>query len=292
LTKQSKHFIMKTISKSILMLAITACIGHSANAQGGRSSTTTTTTVTSGSGNGGTTTVRPNATLDGRFVGKLIALNAYEIRLLQLVQGMSRRKDLKDHAVHMLADHQQLDQQMRAYATAHGFTSMEKKDFKYDEKITKRAGQPAGLEWDKDIIEDLVDAHEDGLEIMRKERKNLSDQQLVAMVDAALPKMEAHLTMLRPLESGAKEAVRTNDTAAGNGLHMNHSDRRGVNNMGTPGGVNNNNTILNSDYSGNGRNSTNNGSDMNGNGTTNDSTNKNGTDKSKTKKVNNNRSHK
>ncbi|RYD58153.1 MAG: DUF4142 domain-containing protein [Sphingobacteriales bacterium] len=206
---------MKTLNTLLLTAAISA-LGMTANAQ-----TRTTTTVTSGATSAGVTTARPSESMDGRFIGKLIALNTYEVRLLQLAQGMSRRKDLKDHAKHMLDYHQTLDKQMRDYAMANGYNSTEKKDLKYDGKIEKRSGQPAGLEWDKDIIEDIVDAHEDAIEIIRKERKNVSDQKLLAMVDAAMPRLQEHLTMLRPMESGAKEAVRTNDTTAGShGMQM------------------------------------------------------------------------
>ncbi len=142
---------------------------------------------------------------DDKFLSDMVNANRYELGLLQLILKKSGNRDLKNAAQKMLSDHQMLADRAAAYSTAKGYKVDPDKMGKYNEKLQKWSGKKGGMEWDADMVTELVDMHKDGIDMLEDSRKDVQDEELRTIIEEALHPMRMHLTMLEPLKGQVKK---------------------------------------------------------------------------------------
>ena len=67
------------------------------------------------------------------------------------------------------------------------------------------AAEKGGMEWDADVIEELIDAHKDGIDMLQDALTDSKDDALRLIINDALPAMKTHLDMLEPLKETVKK---------------------------------------------------------------------------------------
>lgn len=142
---------------------------------------------------------------DSKFLTDLVLANRYELQLMELSLKKSNNRDLKDASQHMIEDHRELDRIVRSYANEKGYNLDKDKGSEVNDKIAKWMQKKGGMEWDADIIEELVDIHKDGIDMLQDARNDVKDEELKQIMNNALPTMEMHLKMLTPLKEKVKK---------------------------------------------------------------------------------------
>ena len=142
---------------------------------------------------------------DEKFFSDLRLTNAYELRLVEMVFEKSGNRDLKNAAQQMIEAHQKMEQRTRDYATRKKFTIDADEGSQVNEKLAKWKDKKGGMEWDADVIEELIDAHKDGVDMLNDSRTDVKDIELRTMIEDALNTKEAHLEMLAKLKETIKK---------------------------------------------------------------------------------------
>ena len=136
------------------------------------------------------------------FVEEVVEENTYEMHMLQLGMSEGTDAELKEHARHMLADHEKMDTDMRAYAR------------KYNIKLTgvtpntKKINEKAGAEWDADWADEIADMHRKMVRDFEKAQGLASEPELRNMIIAAIPTLKSHLEMANSLRTRLKAAAK------------------------------------------------------------------------------------
>jgi putative membrane protein len=124
------------------------------------------------------------------------------MHMLQLGINQGTDAELKEHAKHMLADHEKMDTDMRAYAR------------KYNIKLTgvtpnpKKINEQPGAEWDADWADEIADMHQKTVREFEKAQGLASEPELRNMIIAALPTLKVHLEMANGLRARLKDAAK------------------------------------------------------------------------------------
>ncbi len=142
---------------------------------------------------------------DAKFFSDLRLSNAYELRLMELVFEKSGNRDLKNAAQQMVEKHQEMERRTRDYGARKKFILDPDEGNKVNEKLAKWHEKKGGMEWDADIIEELIDVHKDGVDMLQDSREDVKDMELRTMVEDALKTKEKHLEMLAELKETIKK---------------------------------------------------------------------------------------
>jgi len=142
---------------------------------------------------------------DAKFLSDLRLMNTYELQLMELILKKGNHRALKDVAQHMLEDHQKLNMRVTAYARSKMYGNDPDEQSKTIEKVNKWRQKKGGMEWDADIIEELIDVHKDGIDMLEDAISDVKDDELKTVMNDALPAMKMHLEMLEPLKETIKK---------------------------------------------------------------------------------------
>jgi len=142
---------------------------------------------------------------DAKFLSDLRLMNTYELQLMELILKKGNHRALKDAAHHMLEDHRKLDEKTMAYAATKRYGNDPDESSKAAEKVAKWQQKKGGMEWDADLIEELIDVHKDGIDMLEDAVTDVKDDRLRTIMKDALPAMKMHLEMLEPLKETIKK---------------------------------------------------------------------------------------
>ncbi len=186
---------IKVLSLFLMAGAVTlASCGNS------ESSTTTTTTDTATLGekvSAAVDTAKAALTPDPNksFVSDASSDNTKEIAWIQAGIDHGTSKELKAHAKMMLKDHKALGDQVAGYAS--------KKSIEVptvDTTGLASINEKPGKDWDKAWVDKMVDAHNDAIDKFEKAQGKVTDPDLKAIIDGALPKLHTHLDMMKGMQ--------------------------------------------------------------------------------------------
>lgn len=142
---------------------------------------------------------------DAKFFSDLRAANLFELRMVEMVFKKSGNRDLKNAAQQMIETHQQLDQRTKEYGTRMRYAIDPDEGSKVAEKLAKWNDKKGGMEWDADIIEEMIDTHADGIDMLEDAQSGVQDEELKKMIQATIPTMKMHVQMLLPLKEKIKK---------------------------------------------------------------------------------------
>jgi len=142
---------------------------------------------------------------DAKFLTDFMVMNHYAYSLAEMILKKGNHRDLKDAAQRLLEDHRQLSDRATAYATARQLPMEWEKGNDMAEKLAKWEGKRGGMEWDADMIEELIDAHKDGADMLEDARNDVRNQELKLLFTEALSAMRTHLDMFATLKEKVKK---------------------------------------------------------------------------------------
>ncbi len=141
---------------------------------------------------------------DSNFVVKAGTQNADEIKLLQAGIANGTSAELKSHAKMMLADHQKMGMEVKAYAAKKKYSTLDSSESKAADELSDLNKNTKGKEWDKAWADKLVDGHEKTIKLFEDGQSTVKDPTLSGMIGKKLPTLHSHLTMVQGLQNSLK----------------------------------------------------------------------------------------
>jgi len=138
--------------------------------------------------------------VDSNFVVKAATTNNAELKILQEGMDKASDKELKTHLRMMIADHKKLGVKVKAYSAKKGYTLPDGDNGKSDDEIAKLNNKDKGPDFDKELVDHLVSAHQDCIDMFEKAQNNVKDQELKDMIGDALPTLHSHLDMMKQMQ--------------------------------------------------------------------------------------------
>ena len=136
--------------------------------------------------------------------------NGGEIAQGKLASTKATSAAVKAFAKQMVSEHQAMMEDTHALAKKLGAamdtTSGEAHDLWNDghDKLNDLTKKDAGNDWDKDYLQAQIDNHQKTLDELQDARKNTTDADLTAMLDKAIPKVQAHLDKAKSVKDALK----------------------------------------------------------------------------------------
>lgn len=142
---------------------------------------------------------------DTKFLSGFRVMNHYELRLTELTMKKGNHRELKNAAQKMYEDHLKTEQDLKAYTERGRYRNSSEETSDVREKISKWQQKKGGMEWDADIIEELIDVHKDGIDFLEDAATDVEDPELKDLIKKTIPLMRKHLSMLEPLKETVKK---------------------------------------------------------------------------------------
>jgi putative membrane protein len=190
--------------------ALGAC-GKADNAADSAAAPATATTPDSGAAMTATPADSAGAPATGAMssanVASLIGLtNAGEIGAAKVAQDKATNADVKAFAKQMIAEHQAMQKSLDSLTAAINVTpqppaAADQKKQASDQMLATLESTAKGAAFDKAYIDGQVQAHQQALNDLQGFSANAPDPQLKSLIDAAIPKVQAHLDKAQQLQS-------------------------------------------------------------------------------------------
>ena len=132
---------------------------------------------------------------DKDFAADAIEANSQELKALRLGEQRGGPK-VKQAVASMMPDHQQLGEQMKSYVTAKNMTFNDLDTARIDDDYEFN---DTGADFDRKWAEEMVEDHEDVVELFEDAQDDVKDAELKTMITNTLPKLRQHLEMSRKL---------------------------------------------------------------------------------------------
>jgi putative membrane protein len=117
-----------------------------------------------------------------------------EVKLGELAVQKATRGDVKSFAQKMVADHTQINNDLKSLASQKGVNLPEMLDAKHQNVYEKLAAL-SGIEFDNEYISTMVKAHKGDARLFKKE-SDTSDTDIKSFVDKSLTIIQDHLNMV------------------------------------------------------------------------------------------------
>jgi len=131
--------------------------------------------------------------------------NGLEIQAGKVAQEKATNADVKSFAKQMITDHQAMQKSLDSLTTAMNVTPQpqgtDTKKQSGDQMIATLNSTAKGAAFDKAYISGQVQAHQQTLNELQGFSANAPDPQLKTLIDAAIPKVQAHLDKAQQLQS-------------------------------------------------------------------------------------------
>ena len=141
---------------------------------------------------------------DAKYFSDVLQMNSYELQLMELILKKGNHRALRDAVQRMLEDHQKLDARLREYAAGHPVGNIDI-TAQVLEKANKWRQKKGGMEWDADVIEELIDLHKDGVDMMQDSHNDVQDEALKMIINETLPVLQSHQQELKALKETVKK---------------------------------------------------------------------------------------
>ena len=136
------------------------------------------------------------ANADKDFVKDATELNMKELAWLKAGMNMGTDQELKQHAEHMLADHEKTGAEMKDLAGRKGL-EVPNVDTTGEVNIDDK---DKGKDWDRKWADKMVDDHEKTINRFERAENDVQDADLKAMISKTLPTLRSHLDMAKKLK--------------------------------------------------------------------------------------------
>lgn len=133
------------------------------------------------------------------FVDNAAQSGITEVEAGKLALQKSSSADIKTFAQHMVDDHTKANQQLMALAKKHDLEVPD--DAALLDKAKKAILEMRDESFDKAYANNQVNAHEEAVELFKKEASSSDNAELKAFATEKLPTLEKHLQMAKELQS-------------------------------------------------------------------------------------------
>lgn len=133
------------------------------------------------------------------FVDKAAQSGITEVEAGKLALQKSSSADVKTFAQHMVDDHTKANQELMALAKKHDLEVPD--DAALMDKAKKAILKMRDESFDKAYANNQVNAHEEAVELFKKESTSSDNAELKAFATEKLPTLEKHLQMAKELQS-------------------------------------------------------------------------------------------
>ncbi|MEX5558076.1 DUF4142 domain-containing protein [Pseudomonas rhodesiae] len=133
------------------------------------------------------------------FVDNAAQSGITEVEAGKLALQKSSSADIKTFAQHMVDDHTKANQQLMALAKKHDLEVPD--DAALMDKAKKAILEMRDESFDKAYANNQVNAHEEAVELFKKEASSSDNAELKAFATEKLPTLEKHLQMAKELQS-------------------------------------------------------------------------------------------
>lgn len=124
---------------------------------------------------------------DAQFVVDVVAANYGEVKLAQLAQQKSSKKELKDVAKTLEADHSAVLSDLKTLASNKGIVIPSEENAPSKDKL-KELSEEKASEFDKEWCEILMDNHKNSISKFENAANDVSDPDIKNFVNTVLPK--------------------------------------------------------------------------------------------------------
>jgi len=223
---------MITASLPVLQqhLSMATQVGGQVGANGGvavatqpyRNPTTTGTTTSPTTQNppvstqpGQVTTAQGDISADMGFVREAASGNLMEIQLGQLAQNKAQNPAVKQFAQRMVADHNNLQNQLTSVASTGGQSFTPTMDSRHQSQINRLQGL-SGAEFDRNYMSLMIRAHQRDVNNFQSQSQSANSAQVRTLATNSLPVLQQHLSLAQQV-GGQVGADSTGNYAGGNG---------------------------------------------------------------------------
>ena len=139
---------------------------------------------------------------ESNFVDDVIEENNEEIAWLNAAIKSGADAELKSNAQHMLADHEKMDTDLKAFAKKKGI-EIEEADTTV---IILDINENDAKDWDKEWADEMADKHRKLVRRFERAENFANDAELKVLISSSLPTLRAHLDMATKLEERLDKA--------------------------------------------------------------------------------------
>jgi putative membrane protein len=135
---------------------------------------------------------------DKEFVNKVAMSGMTEVELGQLVVGKTSNEDVKAFAQRMIDDHSKGNEELKTLAASKNITlpaAIGSKEKKMIDDLSKLTGE----KFDREYIEEMVEAHDKNVVLFEKEASKGKDAETKAWAEQKLPTLREHQKMARDI---------------------------------------------------------------------------------------------
>jgi len=163
----------------------------------------------------GQVTTQGDISADMGFVREAASGNLMEIQLGQLAQNKASNPAVKQFAQRMVADHNNLENQLTSVASTGGQSFTPTMDSRHQNQINKLQGL-SGAEFDRNYMSLMIRAHQRDVTNFQTQSQSANSAQVRTLATNSLPVLQQHLSLAQQV--GAQVgADSTGNYAGGNG---------------------------------------------------------------------------
>lgn len=141
---------------------------------------------------------------DARFAVSAADGGMLEVELGKLAEKNASSQVVKDFSKHIIEDHSQANEELKAIALSKSISLPDALSEKYQEKVDKLS-KKSGTEFDKDYIDLMVSDHKDDIKAFEKEAEKGNDPEIKAFAASKLPALKQHLKMAEEAQEVLKK---------------------------------------------------------------------------------------
>ena len=163
----------------------------------------------------GQVTTQGDISADMGFVREAASGNLMEIQLGQLAQNKASNPAVKQFAQRMVADHNNLENQLTSVASSGGQSFTPTMDSRHQNQINKLQGL-SGAEFDRNYMSLMIRAHQRDVNNFQTQSQSANSAQVRTLATNSLPVLQQHLSLAQQV-GGQVGADTTGNYAGGNG---------------------------------------------------------------------------
>jgi len=135
---------------------------------------------------------------DHQLIRKITVSNDYEIAIAHQAVVQATQEDVREFAGMMVADHERMESEFMALSQRLGVVTL-RGERRFGDQINELAAKTGG-DYDKSFIDEIVDAHEEAIELFEKASKS-QETDFAAFAVQHLPSLREHLSQARLLQA-------------------------------------------------------------------------------------------
>jgi putative membrane protein len=140
---------------------------------------------------------------DYNFVVQAARIDTEEVQAGKLAQKRATSQAVRNFGGHMINDHSEANIGLKEIATQKGAALPTQLSQEQNSTLQRLAGL-SGAEFDKTFAQDMVKGHTDAVKLFQQSSKNVTDTDVRAWAETALPLLQEHLDMARQMQTAVQ----------------------------------------------------------------------------------------